>query len=161
MTALAFDYYIRSRLPAHPDVPAVLAEKFLATLDALTRIDPMIFADWEVTDLPAVSSIPLSAARLRIAALIENNVARDDYDRPEPFYGYAAVAHTDVVVDRRRMTVRIKAGGEDEGETSLRAGAFKAPPDPAIVTYPLFKAALLAINAILACAVGVRAGVQE
>jgi hypothetical protein len=45
------------------------------------------------------------------------------------------------------MSIRIVAGGHREGETSLQAGDYKAPPDPAIVTYPLFKTALLAINA--------------
>jgi len=100
----------------------------------LTRIDPVIFADWVVMDLPAVSSIPLRSARFRIAAIIENNVRRDDDDRPEPNRGYAADAFTTNVVDQRRMSIRIVAGGHREGETSLQAGDYKAPPDPAIVT---------------------------
>jgi hypothetical protein len=59
MNEPAFNYSIRSDLPAHPETPAVLGDKFVATLDRLTRIDPVIFADWVVMDLPAVSSIPL------------------------------------------------------------------------------------------------------
>ena len=37
---------------ARPESPGSLGAKFPETLDALTRIDPTIFANWKITDLP-------------------------------------------------------------------------------------------------------------
>jgi hypothetical protein len=143
-----FDYSIRSALPSHPESPASVGAKFLDTLDALNRIDPEIFANWKIMDFPAVASLPLAAARSRIAAIIENNVARDDFKRPEPYRGYTASAFTDNAVEPRNASLRIRAGGGEAGDTMFETGRYKVAPDPAMVTYPLFKAELLAINTI-------------
>ena len=86
---------------------------------------------------------PLSAARSRISEIIDHNVSRDDLGRPEPESGYTAVAHTTIAARSLRMTVWV-----GQGNVWLRAGDEMVPPDPAIVTYPLFRSALLAINAI-------------
>ena len=99
-------------------------------------------------DFPAVTSLPLAAARPRIAEIIENNVARDDFKRPEPYLGYTASAFTDNAIESRNASLRIDAGGGEEGSTVFETGRYKVAPDPAMVTYPLFKAELLAINAV-------------
>jgi len=148
MNEVAFKYSIRSELPFGSESPASIGAKFVETLDALSRIDPTVFTNWEVTDIPAMSSQPLAAARSRIAYIVENNVSRDDFREPDPDYGYSAVAFTDKVVASRRIYIRIRTGGEPERIASLETGDWKVPPDPAIVTYPIFKKALLAINAI-------------
>jgi hypothetical protein len=122
--------------------------KFLDTLDALSRIDPEIFDNWKIMDIPAVASFSLAAARPRIAAIIENNVARDDFKRPLPYQGYTASAFIDNAVEPRNASLRIRAGGGEAGDTMFETGRYKVAPDPAMVTYPLFKAELLAINAI-------------
>jgi hypothetical protein len=142
-----FDYQIRSELPAHPESPASLGNKFLNTLDALSRIEPTIFANWEVMNYGEGSALPLAAARPRIASIVESNVYRDDWRRPQPQWGYAAGTFTTTDTESRTVSVRIHAGGNNEGDTWLEVGGYKAPPDLAIVTYPVFKAALLAINA--------------
>jgi hypothetical protein len=147
MTELEFDYSIRSDLPPHRESPAAVGAKFLWTLDALTRIDPTIFSNWEIMDYPAGDTIPLTTARSRIASIIEKNARRDDLQaRPE--WGYTAGAL--ILRDARtlRMGFRVSTGGTETGDTWLRAGDHKVPADPATVTYPLFKAALLAIIAI-------------
>src|SRR5262249_54686198 len=58
--------------------------------------------------------------------------------------------------------VRLKAGGEYGGGTDLEFGRKGRPPDLTTVTYPLYKAALLAINATWraawACAYAFRSG---
>ena len=148
MNDITFEYSIRSDLPGHPEEPASLGAKFVDTLDALSRIDPTIFTSWEVMDMPARDSLPLAQARHRIGSIIEKNVTRDDFRRPEPYYGYSAVAFTGNVAKSRRVSLRIKAGGNRKGRTTLETGDWKVFPDPAIVTYPIFKAALLALNAI-------------
>ena len=83
MNELAFYYSIRSELPAHPEDPASLGEKFLTTLDALSDIDP-IFANWLIMDYPAIDSYPLATVRPRIAEIIDNNAERDDWRIPHP-----------------------------------------------------------------------------
>jgi len=57
-----YDYRIRSAFPAQPESPAAIGAKFLATLDALSRADP-IFADWMVSDLQAFATSPIAEAR--------------------------------------------------------------------------------------------------
>lgn len=147
MTELSFRYSIRSSVPGHPEEPASLGVKFLDTLDALSRIDSSIFTNWEVIDLPKRASLPLAAARAGIGAIVDDNVARDDLKEPQPQCGYTAVAFTRA--DRsREIFLTIKAGGKTRGETWLQAGQHKVFPDPAVVTYPLFRAAMLAINAV-------------
>ncbi len=46
------------------------------------------------------------------------------------------------------MSFSVDAGGKLTGGTVLEFGEHDVAPDPAIVTYALFKAALLAINAV-------------
>jgi hypothetical protein len=99
-------------------------------------------------DFPAVSSIPIAAARSRIAAITEENVSRNDLGQPNPdWMGYSAVAFTGNASPARRMTLRVTAGGRHEANIWLKCGGYKAPSDPSIVSYPLFNAALLAIRA--------------
>lgn len=148
MTSLNFSYGVRSHLPSNPESPASIGAKFLNTLDVLSHIDPTVFANWQVMDFPGRRSLPLVAARPRIAAIVDNNVSRDDFRRPEPYGGYSAGAYTGHGFSPRKMSLRIRTGGKNAGETDLQAGEYDMFPDPAIVTYPVFKAVLLAINAI-------------
>ncbi len=80
--------------------------------------------------------------------MIEKNVKRDDFRRPQPEQGYAAGALIINHDKSRRISVRIHAGGTKKGDISLHTGEWNVLPDPSIITYPIFKAALLAINAI-------------
>ena len=110
MSNLNFSYGIRSNLPAHPESPASIGAKFVNTLEALSRIDLMVFPNWEVMDFPARDSLPLAAARPRIAAIIDNNVSRDDFGQPEPYGGYSAGAYTSHSFSPHGMNLRIRAG---------------------------------------------------
>jgi len=145
MSKLAFRYNIRSDLPPRPEDPAALGARFLNTLDALSRIDPNVFHDWEIMTYPAAASLPLETARPRIASIIEKAVYRNDLRQPQPQYGYTAGALVINADKSRNISLRIKTGGTKKGDSSLETGGWKVFPDPAIVTYPLFKAALLAI----------------
>jgi hypothetical protein len=160
MSKLAFRYNIRSDLPPQPEDPAALGTRFLKTLDALSRIDPNVFHDWKIMKYPAAASLPLAAARPRIASIIENAVYRNDLRQPQPEYGYTAGA---LVIDAdksRNISLRIKTGGTKKGDISLETGEWNVFPDAAMVNYPLFKAALHALVAnwppIWACAYAFR-----
>jgi hypothetical protein len=139
---------VRFGLPPFLETPASIGAKFVESLDALNAIDPVIFGDWQVMDFPARSSFSLEVARARITSIIERNVSRGDLGDPTPVYGYTANAFTQPVAKSRRVCLWIMAGGIEKSQNYLKTGDWKVFPDPAIVTYPLFKAALLAIHSI-------------
>lgn len=143
MNTSAFKYYIYLPFAARLVSPDWLGSRFLATLDALTQIDSNIFPDWEVGDLPAMKGYPLATARSRIAEIIEHNNVRYDPDDPDTEIGYTAVGETTIDAKSHRMTLRV-----GQGNVRLKAGDEMVTPDPAIVTYPLFRASFLAMNAI-------------
>jgi Immunity protein 52 len=145
MSKLAFRYNIRSDLPSRPEDPAALGGRFLSTVDALSRIDPNVFHDWQIMKYRAAASLPLETARARMTSIIEKAVYRNDLRQPQPQYGYTAGALVINADKSRNISLRIKTGGTTKGDTSLETGEWNVFPDPAIVTYPLFKAALLAI----------------
>jgi len=156
-----YTYYIRSEWPRRTEEPASVGTKFLKTLDALSSVDPLL-ANWEIIDARALSSLSPAAARPRIARIIEDNVARDDFDKPAPAYGYHASARLSTVRNPRNVSFGAHAGGKFVGDTMLTFGEHDVAPDLTIVTYALFKAALLAINAVWlpvwACAQCCRSG---
>ena len=167
-----YKYFIRSQWHRRVETPAAIGAKFLSTLDALSRIDP-IFKDWILSDFPNPSSgdpnidgwnmktIPIAAARPRIAEIVENYVIRNDFHEPYPDDGYHATALTSEIDHPGSACLRVRAGGKYEGHACLEFGDDPAP-DLTIVTYPLYKAAVLAINAVWrapwACAEAFRSG---
>jgi hypothetical protein len=58
-----FRFSIYYEVPRRGETPAVIGAKFLQTLDALSRIDPLL-ARWKVLDRPTLPSVPL-AERVR------------------------------------------------------------------------------------------------
>lgn len=162
MTEISCRYLIRFSLPSASENPASIGAKFVETLDALSRTDAANLGNWNVMNFQEKSSLPLASARSRIATVIQGNVRRDDLGDPAPRYGYSAVAFTGNVLKSRQFSLRIKAGGIIiKTENWLETGQWKILPDPAIVTFPLFKEALLAMNTIWsvpwACAQAFRA----
>lgn len=90
--------------------------------------------------------MPLAAARSRIGELIENNAVRDDEGgSSSEYYGYNATAFTKVNDRSRLIRVWINTGGKNKGHVWLQTGDTNFPVDLSIVTFPTFKAALLAL----------------
>lgn len=147
MNKVAFNYSIRTYPTRNEGSPRSIGDRLIRTLDALTESVPTIFTNWEVTDLPTRSSVPLAAARSRIGAMVENNVARGELGEPDPDYGYDVWAFTRVEDRSREIHLWIKAGGKHAGHVWLQTGAYGFPVDLSIVTFPTFKAALLALVA--------------
>ena len=153
-----YKYFISSNWHGRVETPAAVGAKFLAMLDALSGIDP-IFENWLLADFPNPSSgdpdidgwnikaIPIASARPRIAEIIENYVVRNDFNDPYPDDGYTGIAMTREISDPRVACVSLNAGGKREGGLWLNFGDDPAP-DLTIVTYPLYRAAVLAINAV-------------
>lgn len=142
-----YTYYIRAEWQGYVEAPDLVGAKFVKTLDALSSIDPLL-SNWHIIDAHALSLVPLAAARTRIARIIETNVPRDDFDKPDRVYGYHASARVSAARGSRNVSFEIHAGGKLVGDTMLTFGEHDVAPDLTIVTYALFKAALLAINSV-------------
>jgi Immunity protein 52 len=147
MNERPFSIGIYYGLPRRRETPTVIGTKFLSSLDALSSIDPL-FAKWKVLDLPAMDTLPLAVARPRIAAMLEKNVVRNDFDQPEPTSGYSAIGVTDTAIPSRIVTLSVGAGGVVRDEMMLHVGDFLYPTDPLIVKYSVFREALLATSGI-------------
>jgi hypothetical protein len=147
MNERPFRFSIYYEVPRRGETPAVIGAKFLRTLDALSRIDPLL-ATWKVLDRPTLASLPLVDAGPRIAAIVENFVVLDDAGQPEPESGYTAIGVTDSVIPSRIVTFSVYGGGLVRDEMMLHVGDILYPTDPLIVKYSLFRGALLATSAI-------------
>ncbi len=149
MMPINYRYFVRGHWAEKPDeAPAVIGAKFLKTLDALADIDPL-FVDWQFTgawQIPEenrLSFVALAAARECIKEVVESGVYVDDSNKPRPEYGYSVIA---VAGGRGPHRVAF-AVSTDRQSFDLSFGEHNIASDLAIVTYPLFKAALLAIGA--------------
>jgi hypothetical protein len=148
MNARSFRYSIVLVRSQHHETPAEIGKKFLETLDALCAIDPL-FTDWKVLDFAAMAKLPLAAARPRIAMIVEGGVVRDDYDQAEPASGYSAIGVTDNSIASRIVKLTADAGAVFPRSTvMLQIGDPLVPTDPAIVSYPRFRQALLTMAAL-------------
>jgi hypothetical protein len=149
MKELFYQYFVRSGWKGRPETPAAIGSKFVKTLDALSRVDP-ILADWELACAFDLPTVPLDEARSNIASVIEDTVSHDDFNEPDPdFGGYHPKALAGQSRDARSVIFSADAGGKFDGGTDLSFGFFDhVPADLSIVTYPFCKAALLAINGV-------------
>ena len=85
------------------------------------------------------------------------HVARDEYGQPEPHDGYWIVGVSGDVAPEteiakgsvsQQASFYAKAGSAFRNYNHFEVGSNFHPPDPSIITYPLYKAALLAMISI-------------
>jgi hypothetical protein len=150
MMPVNYRYYVRGMFSGPADEkPLVTGPKFLKTLDRLSCIDPLLegwqlLGSWDITQEDEnLSLVPLAAARERIAEIVERGVTYDDFNEPKPVYGYNVLAKIRPR-DPRGVTFTASTGGHD---FDLSFGDHFMASDLSIVTYPMFKAALLAASA--------------
>ncbi len=140
------DYYIRAGWEARAETPDELAARFLRMIDALKKIDP-VFSLWTCGGM---RSLDFEKIRDRYAEEIAAGLSRSDWGEPTPVYGYWFAATTRDVPQERYFVVRCHAGGTVKEsfpksiilETSSLANL---KPDPSVVSYRVFRPALLAI----------------
>jgi hypothetical protein len=125
----------------------------------LSHISPY-FGDWQFLDRsldPMEMTeenqheyvIPFEDARTRMTQVFEIGVRRNDFREPDPAGGYSATASNGEEDESRRASLMAWGGGRLDPRAGLRVAEFRtaydAFPDPAIVTYPVFKAALASV----------------
>ncbi len=150
MTTINYRYFVLGRWVGRADEkPAVIGEKFLQTLDALGGI-ASLFEGWQFTGAWQIPEehrsefVPLAIGRKRIAEIVESGVYVDDFNKPCPENGHFVIA---VAGARGPRHVSLAASSSDQ-HFELSLGEYDLPSDLSIVTYPLFKAALLAISTV-------------
>jgi hypothetical protein len=148
MMPMNYRYFVRGQWdgPA-AEAPAVTGAKFLKTLDLLSDIDPL-FSEWQLnrnwkyTEDEQPRLAPLATARTRIAEIVESGIRHDDFGKPRPEYGYSVLAEAGAR-GPRHVAFSTWTGNQ---RFELSFGEHNIASDLTIVTYSLFKAALLAIT---------------
>lgn len=144
-------YKILSAWAGETRSPAEIGQTFLATLDALSNIDPSLtnwgFFDPQDEEGPGVA---LDAElRSRFTPFVEANTKRDDWDRPDPDYGFSLIASNQGVSELGygATVFSVTAGCRWKNDSHFEVGGSGVPPDPSAITYRLYKPALLTIIA--------------
>jgi hypothetical protein len=149
MTPINYRYAVRGSWAGPADEKlAVTGAKLLQTLDSLSGIDPLltgwqVYRNWKNAEDEQPRMVPLATARNHIVEIVEAGVVYDDFNEPAPYYGYSVGADAGAR-GPRRVAFSASTGRQDFG---LKFGEHYLASDLSIVTYPLFKAALLAISA--------------
>ncbi len=149
MPTINYGFAVRGKWAGPADEkPAVTGAKFLQTLDALSGIDPLfsgwrVYRNWQIAEDDQPRFLPLETARNRITEIVESGISRDDFNEPTPGYGYT-VGATFGARGPRRVEFSAWTGNQT---FKLEFGEWNVASDLSIVTYRVFKAALLAISA--------------
>jgi len=137
-------YALNATWRVEPNSPAVLGEKYLAVLDAITNAVPGI-GKWLLGKPPYQDEcITIDEARTKLAAWVEDNPSLID-DAPDPESGYMLLAMNMSERSPKNVGLIAGVGGRLGDSIRFRVGSVTVPSDLETVTYPLFRAALLAI----------------
>jgi hypothetical protein len=141
------NFFISANWEARTETPDELAARFLCMIDALKEIDP-VFSLWTCgTRRPE----KLEEVRDRYAAEIAVGVVRDEWNnKPSPQVGYSFGAFTRNKPKARSFSVRCRAGSQIKSvfvnHVILSTNSeMRSRPDADVVSYRIFRAALLAI----------------
>jgi len=140
------EYKIYASWGPRAEPPEVIAVRYLACTDRLKQIHPA-YDNW-IFNLKGKPK-KFAALRETLAAAIAANVVRGDAGDPTPIYGYRANVLNSMKNDPSSLALRVNAGawvtsGHFCNSAMIKTGD-NVVPDPAIIAYPAFKAALLAL----------------
>jgi hypothetical protein len=139
-----YSYDIYSTWPSKPEAPATIAQKFLNTLDSLSRLDP-VMQSWIIDDGLSEDGIPLEQARPKITDIIERGLGSGDDGIPNVRYGYGMFGGNRPKIDSSWFGLSVNAGGIWGNLVTLSTSDYDVVLDDSLIRYPLFKGALLAI----------------
>ncbi len=138
-----YSYRMNCEWRIKPTPPVALGRRFLRTLDLIAEAAPEI-GSWKIlTGRKESDVVPIDDARDIIGTLVENYPATID-DIADPQYGYNLFGSSLTVLSSRRVSWCAGVGGKFGDDIRFRVGEFDMPSDLDIVTYRLFRAALLA-----------------
>jgi hypothetical protein len=124
-----------------------LATKFSRLIDRLADINP-VFSDW-IWLGDNKQPILFASIRTHLAEKIAAAIVRGDYGEPEPIDGYSFGALNSLNETPRLLSLSVHAGSWAKSSvysnTAEIGTDWYVQPDPAILTFEIFKAALLAL----------------
>jgi hypothetical protein len=144
-TSPAYSIYASWGPRAEP--PEAIAPHYLACIDRLKQVHPA-YDNW-IFNLKGKPK-KFDALREKLAEAVAANVDRAENGKPTPIYGYwATVTNTMNKAHPRSLALRVNAGawvnrGYFCNSAMIKTGD-NVVPDPSIIAYPAFKAALLAL----------------
>jgi Immunity protein 52 len=141
------DFLVRGSWEARAETPEELAVRFLRMIDSLKQIGP-IFSHWTCGWNDRETSFEL--VRDRFSQKIAADISTDDWGEPMLIDGYWFGAYTRDQPSGRNFAIRCHAGSAVNAvlpnKIVFKTSSFmKAVPDPDVVTYRIFRSALLAI----------------
>jgi hypothetical protein len=143
-----YSYSIDAVWRIEPTSPALLGNKFVGILDAISNAAPKA-GEWLLGLPPYVGGhLTISQARPNIAAWVNENVATME-GVPEPEEGYKLIALNMAEPVSKMMSLISRIGYRLGDSISFRVGDPVGPSDLETVTYALFRAAMLGIIAYL------------
>ncbi len=128
------------------ETPQALAARFLKLLGRLQDIDPA-FSGWLWTkdDQP----VAFDEIKNDLAAAIEARIARSDDGEPEPVNGYYFSVYNTIMTQPRGLRVAVHGGAWARSQLITNdvwiSTNWGVVPDPALITFPIFKGAVLAM----------------
>jgi len=145
-TTKSKDYLCRCVWEKRGETPEELAARFLRMIDSFGRIDP-VFSLWACGWR---SAIDLEKVRDRFAEVeIAEGIARSDLGKPLPVHGYYFGAWTRGTPKDRTFMVSCRAGATTAtlfpNNVILDTRSGPEGPSRQVVTYAIFRAALIAM----------------
>ncbi|MEJ0093588.1 MAG: Imm52 family immunity protein [Methylocella sp.] len=136
------DYSIFASWGPRVETPEAIAAHFLACVDRLKQIHPA-YDNWifRLNNRPR----KFDALRGNLPAAVASRVARADDGEPTPIYGYRPSTFNSMKSNPGSLHLRIKAGSALSNFAEIGTG-YQVVPDPGIISFPVFKAALLALS---------------
>jgi hypothetical protein len=135
------EYCIHASWGPRAETPEAIAARFLACLDRLKPVHPA-YDNW-IFDLNRRPK-KFDALRKDLPAAIATSVARDDDGEPSPIYGYWPGVINSMKDGPRSLSLWVRAGSALNNYAEIET-CYRVLPDPGIIAYPAFKAALLAL----------------
>jgi hypothetical protein len=137
--------YIRACWASREETPEALADRFVKLIDRIRQID----AVFELWTSDSGGPKPFETLRNHYAEVVKSHISDDDFGDPVPVDGYWFGGYTRGQPDSRRYVINVHAGAHKPTTKNQNDLMFQtttiATPAPSSVTYPLFKAVLLAI----------------
>jgi len=140
-------YEILARWDARIETPEMLAARFIQLIDRLAPLHPF-FSDWIWVSMKGEPTM-FESRRPRLVQAVTDNVTRDDWDEADPDDGYfAGVVNTYAEATPKSLSVGASGGSKVNANRAYIRTGRGAEPDPSVVTYEVFKSALLALAEI-------------
>jgi hypothetical protein len=144
-------YTVRSRWAPDAETPPTIGARFLAFVDRLDPLNP-VMANWLWGD--DGGALPLATVRPNLTQYVERNVATHNGE-PDPRDGYNLFAlGGPAVSDRgssRSVRIYTHTGSRWNNEVSFEIGSLINLPDPDLISYPIYRGALAGMAAAFPC----------